>query len=789
MREAVVKITIRAVNATKGVLLGLERQMQSFGAKLKGAFTGVQGALAGLGLALGSGALIQFLAKANIQFQQLQARLQTFTGSAEGAAEAFEQLAKFAATTPFELSDSVEAFITLRSAGIDPTTETLRRLGDQASAFGGNIRDMAEAVRAASTGEMERLKRFGVVARLEGDKIIANFQGQSTEIERSAVGITNYLENLSKQKFAGSMEREMATLGGAISNLKDSLFQLATSVGEAGASGAMARIIRGITEFSETLRNNGPRVQYWTNLVLTAVSSVVTAVKGAVKAAWNLGQGFGFAIRSLATVLVTAVEVVLQAIFVRFNGAIELLNKLPGVEIDFRFPDLTDTINTNLQHISELEDKAGEALAGVGDGLTDIGLGVLQLGEAVFTTFEETTAGAKKAAGGMDEFGLAADSALKRVNEQMAKLHLPELKSTSVAELTAASERLTAVINQGKLSGESLARVHQALAVVQGVLADKTKAAGEASQAAAKAEEERLKLLLTALKYGSTRAQAMVQLVGLEAALTLRLREGNIPLAERVALEERLAAIREGTGLSSQPVLAGSGPEGRSVNDEGRDLQSGQLQLRTGGAAQAVLAPQASDEEIAAERWANAYETALEPLLAFNDALYQQFTTAGLLGPKIGGTTDAILGMTEAIADSIPGHGAAAKAAEVAAKAVAKVKGGIAIAEGGVKIAQSLFPPNPAGLASGAGMVTQGLKLLQLGGGSGGGYSGRGGGGGGGRAQAERDAEDYRRKTEAARTIYVQGGLLDMSDPRQAEALSDALSTLGNEGRIEIVGG
>ena len=99
---------------------------------------------------------------ANTSFEQLSGSLKTVTGSAKGAQEAFSLIEKFAIDTPYQLNEIVEAFIQLKALGLEPSEAALVSYGNTASAFGKNIKDFVGAVAAATVGEFERLKTFGI---------------------------------------------------------------------------------------------------------------------------------------------------------------------------------------------------------------------------------------------------------------------------------------------------------------------------------------------------------------------------------------------------------------------------------------------------------------------------------------------------------------------------------------------------------------------------------------------------------------------------------------------------
>ena len=103
----------------------------------------VIGALAG---AFAFGSVAKALFDTNAEFQRLSAALQTVTGSAEGAKAAFDQVQDFAKTTPYELSEVTQAFIDLKTRGMDASMGSLRAYGNMASAFGRSLTDMIRAI-------------------------------------------------------------------------------------------------------------------------------------------------------------------------------------------------------------------------------------------------------------------------------------------------------------------------------------------------------------------------------------------------------------------------------------------------------------------------------------------------------------------------------------------------------------------------------------------------------------------------------------------------------------------
>ena len=177
-----------------------------------------------------------FIVRANADMQRLSAMMEVATGSTQRASAAMGDLQRFAADTPFTLTQVTEAYIKLKNLGLDPSIETMRSFGNTSAAMGKDIMQFIEAVADAATGEFERLKEFGIKASKEGDNVKFTFQGVTTTVQNSADAITEYLRALGSESgvFAGSMAKQMDTINGKISNLEDAAASFATTLGALG---------------------------------------------------------------------------------------------------------------------------------------------------------------------------------------------------------------------------------------------------------------------------------------------------------------------------------------------------------------------------------------------------------------------------------------------------------------------------------------------------------------------------------------------------------------------------
>ena len=211
--------------------------------KTSNAMNKIGGAVAALGLLQLGKQVITTIRK----FEDLEATLRAVTGSTDAAAKSFELVRAFTSRTVFQVDEVARAFITLKQAGITPTSEVLQDFGNFAAGMGKSIEQLAQAAFNATTGEMEMLKQFGVIARQQGDKITVTFDGVTKTIERSGKSIIAFLREIGRESFGTAIDERFNTLSGAIANLNDAIDEFNVSIGDAGASGASIAFVKQLT--------------------------------------------------------------------------------------------------------------------------------------------------------------------------------------------------------------------------------------------------------------------------------------------------------------------------------------------------------------------------------------------------------------------------------------------------------------------------------------------------------------------------------------------------------------
>lgn len=207
----------------------LRQKAGSVFSKIKNSVFSLQGAFGAVGVA----ALGKSFLDTATQFENFNTQLVTIEGSSQKAKTAMDWITKFTAKTPYELAEVTEAYTRLRSYGIEPTNGILETLGNTASAMNKPLMQAIEAMADAVTGENERLKEFGIKAKIEGDKVYyawsdASGKARQSIAENNAASIQSTLEAIWNEKFSGGMDRMTNTWSGMMSNLKDQweLFKL-----------------------------------------------------------------------------------------------------------------------------------------------------------------------------------------------------------------------------------------------------------------------------------------------------------------------------------------------------------------------------------------------------------------------------------------------------------------------------------------------------------------------------------------------------------------------------------
>lgn len=184
--------------------------------------------------------------------EQFRNTLETVLKDPDKARKKLAWANRFANKTPFESQEVVEGMTKLQSYGIEgdrilkSTNRTyLEMIGDMASGMGKSFDQAIEAVADARTGELERLKEFGITKNMIADFgksqgiEIFNNKGQIKDMEL----FNKTLFEMMNSRFGGAMEKQAKTFKGGLSTIS-------------GAFKSGLATLAGVNEFGDIVENS-----------------------------------------------------------------------------------------------------------------------------------------------------------------------------------------------------------------------------------------------------------------------------------------------------------------------------------------------------------------------------------------------------------------------------------------------------------------------------------------------------------------------------------------------------
>ena len=214
---------IKAAKNTKGVtkeMVSATREVERFKNKTATAVSSAVTSFAKLGTAA-AGAVAALAVKTGLSeamdLEGYRLQLETATKDTQKASEIMRYSIELANRTPFEGGELVEAASKFETMGM-AAKQWLPLAGDMAAATNKSFDQATEALIDAQTGELERLKEFGITkAKIleQGEKLfsdvqLVNNQGQIVNQEK----FNEALVSLMQDRFAGGMEKQAGTIKG-----------------------------------------------------------------------------------------------------------------------------------------------------------------------------------------------------------------------------------------------------------------------------------------------------------------------------------------------------------------------------------------------------------------------------------------------------------------------------------------------------------------------------------------------------------------------------------------------
>lgn len=208
---------------------------------------------AGVGTALAGIATGSLMVAAN--FEQLEGKLESVTGSLAAAQEKFRFSTEFAAATPFDVRSIVSATAVIE--GFQQKSEELLPVAaNLAAALGTDLASATLTVAKAASGSLEgfeSLRNTYAISTNDIKKFGGAVDGQNQILARTPEQIEknrNALIKLINLRYGSAIERQSKTLTGALSNVGDNAQTLAARFGQGLVPAAtwLARIFSGVLE-------------------------------------------------------------------------------------------------------------------------------------------------------------------------------------------------------------------------------------------------------------------------------------------------------------------------------------------------------------------------------------------------------------------------------------------------------------------------------------------------------------------------------------------------------------
>lgn len=403
------------------------------------------------------------------QLEQSQVAFTTLLGSSEAAATHLGQLRDFAAKTPFQFTDLIQASRRMMALGFEAgqVIPVLRVVGDAAGALGIGAEGVDRITLAlgqmkskgsAQAQEFNQLAEAGIPAWNMLAKVLGtDVQTAMKMVENRAVdadtAVKAILEGM-QGKFAGGMASQAKTLAGQFSNLKDNAEFALTEIGQALIDGFDFKgLLANASDFAASFRDDWlPSIKSGINTVSTAFTSLGNSVNAvfqrlfgmsAVESATTFFKNFGLFVDIGIAEFNRLDSNVSEVVSTMFTNAGEWMSWLGDNWVDV----LKDIVNANITAWSNIGKDIAHAVQEVWDFIASGGKNKIEM---AFTPIGEGFVSSIKDLPQLTQAELQATTPeLVRLYEELARRQQEALRPKPGAAVTP-EEKLQ--LKGGKLS-------------------------------------------------------------------------------------------------------------------------------------------------------------------------------------------------------------------------------------------------------------------------------------------------------------------------------------------------
>ena len=218
------------------------------------------------------------------KYERLAIQMQALMGSVEAGQQATEWIKQFTKSTQLQLDQVTQAFVTLKNFGLDPMDGTLLALVDQNSKLGGEFERLQRISLALGQAfgkqklqgeELRQLIEAGVPAWQLLEKATGeNVQALRELSEKGQLG-TEVIKALIAEmgsSSVGAAQKNMQTLSGLWSNMKDRFELFQKSIAESGWADYIKAQLATVGNRLDQLAANGKLQALATNIAATFIA-------------------------------------------------------------------------------------------------------------------------------------------------------------------------------------------------------------------------------------------------------------------------------------------------------------------------------------------------------------------------------------------------------------------------------------------------------------------------------------------------------------------------------------
>ena len=408
------------------------------------------------------------------KYERLGIQMEALMGSLAAGQQATDWIKHFTKTTPLQLDQVTQAFVTLKNFGLDPMDGTLLALVDQNAKLG---------------GEFERLQRISLALgqafgkqKLQGEELRQLIEAgvPAWQLLQQATGKNvQELRKLSEQgklgadviraliaemgaSSVGAAQKNMSTLSGLWSNMKDRFELFAKAISESGWADYIKAQLSAVGNKLDELASNGKLQALATNIAATFIAiaeslkaffanlTIDELVNTTTAGFQKIVDGAGTVITTFTVIgngiqaLFNSLSLVVKGAATFITGAIAQISKAAASVADaLGFEELAD----KAQHFSDGTSAIMKAFAdGVVEDANKVRTSYKNIGQAITTETPKIADTLKLAKASIEETGAGIEEANQKAGESQQQL--TEVTSAEIDKVQEKHQELNVAVKE-----------------------------------------------------------------------------------------------------------------------------------------------------------------------------------------------------------------------------------------------------------------------------------------------------------------------------------------------------